>query len=79
MEKQQPRPLSVPGFAALFSLNEFRNAVNVLSTPQILTSDNKEAEIVVGENVPFIARGSGTLPLPIRSSTLSIGRMWASP
>ncbi len=48
--------LTVPGFAALFSLNEFRDAVNVLSTPQILTSDNKEAEIVVGENVPFIAQ-----------------------
>jgi len=47
--------LSVPGFAALLSLNEFRDSVNVLSTPQILTSDNKEAEIVVGENVPFIA------------------------
>ncbi len=48
--------LTVPGFAALFSLNEFRDAVNVLSTPQILTSDNKEAEIVVGENVPFISK-----------------------
>ena len=48
--------LSVPGFAALFNLNEFKGAVNVLSTPQILTSDNKEAEIVVGENVPFISR-----------------------
>jgi len=48
--------LSVPGFAALFSLNEFKGAVNVLSTPQILTSDNKEAEIIVGENVPFISQ-----------------------
>jgi general secretion pathway protein D len=48
--------LSIPGFAVLFSLNEFRNAVNVLSAPQILTSDNKEAEIVVGENVPFISK-----------------------
>lgn len=48
--------LTVPGFAALFSLNEFRGAINVLSTPQILTSDNKEAEIVVGENVPFISK-----------------------
>lgn len=28
--------------------------VNVLSTPTILTSDNKEAEIFVGENVPFV-------------------------
>lgn len=49
-------PLTIPGFAALLSLNEFRDSVNVLSTPQILTSDNKEAEIVVGENVPFISR-----------------------
>ncbi|MBI5135840.1 MAG: hypothetical protein HZA24_00735 [Nitrospirae bacterium] len=28
--------------------------VNVLSTPQILTSDNQKAEIVVGDNVPII-------------------------
>ena len=48
--------ITIPGFAALFSLQEFRDAVNVLSTPQILTSDNKEAEIVVGENVPFISK-----------------------
>lgn len=48
--------LTVPGFAALFSLNEFKGAINVLSTPQILTSDNKEAEIIVGENVPFITQ-----------------------
>jgi general secretion pathway protein D len=27
--------------------------VNVLSTPNILTSDNQKAEIMVGENVPF--------------------------
>lgn len=47
---------TIPGFAALFSLNEFKGAVNVLSTPQILTSDNKEAEIVVGENIPFISK-----------------------
>ncbi len=48
--------LTVPGFAAVFSLNEFKDAVDVLSTPQILTSDNKEAEIMVGENVPFISQ-----------------------
>jgi general secretion pathway protein D len=48
--------LTSPGFAALFSLSDFRDAVNVLSTPQVLTSDNEEAEIVVGENVPFISK-----------------------
>ncbi len=29
--------------------------LNILSTPNILTSDNKEAEIFVGENVPFVS------------------------
>jgi general secretion pathway protein D len=47
--------LTAPGFAAIFSLNVFDNVINVLSTPQILTSDNEEAEIHVGENVPFIS------------------------
>jgi general secretion pathway protein D len=56
--------LTVPGYAALFSLNEFRNSVNVLSTPQILTSDNKEAEIVVGENVPFISQREQNITTP---------------
>jgi type II secretory pathway component GspD/PulD (secretin) len=48
--------LTAPGFAALFSMNYFEDAINILSTPQILTSDNEEAEIVVGENVPFISQ-----------------------
>lgn len=30
-----------------------KGLLNILSTPNILTSDNKEAEINVGENVPF--------------------------
>ncbi len=48
--------LTVPGFSALFDTSEFKDAINVLSTPQILTSDNEEAEIIVGENVPFISK-----------------------
>jgi general secretion pathway protein D len=48
--------LTSPGFAALFSMDEFKDVINVLSTPQILTSDNEEAEILVGENVPFISQ-----------------------
>jgi general secretion pathway protein D len=35
--------------------------VNILSAPQILTLDNKEAEMVVGENVPFLT-GTYTQP-----------------
>lgn len=48
--------LTAPGFAVLFSLSDFKDVINVLSTPQILTSDNEEAEIIVGENVPFISK-----------------------
>lgn len=48
--------LTAPGFAALFSLSDFKDVVNVLSTPHILTSDNSDAEIMVGENVPFLSK-----------------------
>ncbi len=34
--------------------------INILSTPQILTTDNEEAEIVVGENRPFVTRSQTT-------------------
>jgi general secretion pathway protein D len=43
---------------ALLQALDTNGLVNVLSTPNILTSDNKEAEITVGENVPF--QGSAT-------------------
>jgi general secretion pathway protein D len=42
-------------FSAVLKLLDQQGAVNVLSSPNILTSDNKEAEIFVGENVPFIS------------------------
>ena len=46
--------VQVPSVAALLRAIETSNAVNIISTPHLLTSDNEEAEIVVGENVPFI-------------------------
>jgi len=42
-------------FSGALKLLDQNGAVNVLSTPNILTSDNKEAEIFVGENVPFLS------------------------
>ncbi len=63
--------LGAPGFSVLFSLSDFKDVVNVLSTPQILTSDNQEAEIVVGENVPFLSsleRATTTADQPILQS-----------
>ncbi|MDD2308339.1 MAG: type II secretion system secretin GspD [Desulfuromonadaceae bacterium] len=48
-------PLNIT--AVLKALDK-KGLLNILSTPNILTSDNKEAEINVGENVPF--QGSAT-------------------
>ncbi len=47
-------------FAAVLKALQSTGAVNVLSTPTILTSDNKEAEIFVGQNVPFIGQTTQT-------------------
>ncbi len=41
--------------SAVLKALDTNGLLNVLSTPNILTSDNKEAEIIVGENVPFKA------------------------
>jgi len=45
--------LEVPTFSALFNALVATNNVNVLSTPNLLTTDNEQAEIVVGQNVPI--------------------------
>lgn len=42
--------------SAVLKLLDQNEALNVLSTPNIMTSDNKEAEIFVGENVPFLTQ-----------------------
>jgi general secretion pathway protein D len=47
--------LSIPAWGVLFHAMQQSSDVNVLSTPHILTSDNEEAEITVGQNVPFQA------------------------
>jgi len=40
--------------AALLNLLESDTSSNILSTPSLLTLDNEEAEIIVGQNVPFV-------------------------
>jgi general secretion pathway protein D len=40
---------------------EGQNDTNVLSTPNILTMDNEEAEIVIGQNVPFVTGSYSTV------------------
>ena len=52
--------LEIPGFGKILNLQFLARALegdsgaNVLSTPNVLTLDNEEAKIVVGQNVPFI-------------------------
>jgi general secretion pathway protein D len=47
--------LTVPAFGVVLHALQTSAGVNVLSTPHLLTSDNEEAEITVGSNVPFQA------------------------
>ena len=50
--------VTVPAQQALLRALEKESDANILSAPTILTSDNQEAEIVSGQNVPFIASQS---------------------
>ena len=45
---------SVFNFAAMLRAFAADTNTNILSTPSLLTLDNQEAEIVVGQNVPFV-------------------------
>jgi general secretion pathway protein D len=45
--------ITIPTFSVLVQALETNGATNVISTPHILTTNNEEAEITVGQNVPF--------------------------
>ncbi|MBM4780746.1 MAG: type II secretion system secretin GspD [Archangiaceae bacterium] len=45
--------LKLPAFGLTIQASQGTSDVNVLSMPHILTADNKEAEIAVGQKVPF--------------------------
>jgi general secretion pathway protein D len=42
------------GLSALAKALHNKSGVNILSTPNLLTLDNEEAKIIIGQNVPFI-------------------------
>jgi general secretion pathway protein D len=46
--------ITVPALSALIDLSKTDTDVNILSAPRLLTSDNEEAEIIIGSNVPII-------------------------
>lgn len=45
--------ITIPGFGYILTALESDTNVNVLSTPNLLTLDNEEAEIIVGREQPF--------------------------
>jgi len=46
--------IKFPNLAAVAHAYQQDMDVNILSTPQLLTTDNEEAEIMVGKNIPYI-------------------------
>ncbi|MCX5880945.1 MAG: type II secretion system secretin GspD, partial [Deltaproteobacteria bacterium] len=52
--------IQFPGLAAVVQAYKKDKDVNILSTPQILTTDNEEAAIMVGKNVPYQTKSGST-------------------
>jgi general secretion pathway protein D len=70
--------VNIPGVGEILNLNlliralESDNNANILSTPTLLTLDNEEARIIIGQNVPFITgsyavTGAATTPTPFQT------------
>jgi general secretion pathway protein D len=53
-----PDGTKVPAVTAVLRAAQTHSNLRVLSSPHLLTQNNKEAEIIVGENVPFITSQS---------------------
>jgi general secretion pathway protein D len=56
--------MKVPCDFALMTALETDTHANVLSAPTLLTADNEEAMIVVGQNLPFVGSASANAGLP---------------
>ncbi|MEJ2657786.1 MAG: type II secretion system secretin GspD [Desulfobacterales bacterium] len=52
--------ITFPNLYAIVNAYKKDKDVHILSTPQILTTDNEEASITVGQNVPFQTRSAAT-------------------
>jgi general secretion pathway protein D len=70
--------VTIPGVGQILNLGVLVRALetdinaNILSTPTLLTLDNEEASIVIGQNVPFITgqyalSGASTTPTPFQT------------
>jgi len=45
--------LAVPAFGVALNAIQADSRVNIISTPNVLTMDNEEAQFIVGRNIPF--------------------------
>jgi len=52
--------ITFPNIAAILRAYRSDEDINIIATPQILTTDNKKAEISVGENVPYVTSQNTT-------------------
>jgi len=70
--------VTIPGVGEILNLGLLVRALetsanaNILSTPTLLTLDNEEAAIIIGQNVPFITgqyalSGAATTPTPFQT------------
>lgn len=70
--------VTIPGVGEILNLGllvralETDSNANILSTPTLLTLDNEEARIIIGQNVPFITgqyalSGGATTPTPFQT------------
>jgi len=71
--------ISFPTFGVFFQALQSNNDVNVISTPHILTTDNEEAVIEVGENVPFQSGITGLSGMAGAASSSGSGGFGAYP
>lgn len=53
---QGSNTITFPNMTSFISAMAHDTDVNIIATPQIITMDNKEAEITVGANVPYLTR-----------------------
>jgi general secretion pathway protein D len=61
-QSQELLGTSIPSYAVLFQALAKSSNVNVLSSPHILATNNQEAEISVGQNIPYIGGVNFGLP-----------------
>ncbi|MFC1534153.1 type II secretion system secretin GspD, partial [Thermodesulfobacteriota bacterium] len=52
--------INFPSIAAVIRAYSTHSDVHILSTPQIMTTDNEEAEITVADNIPFLTKKDTT-------------------